>query len=71
MPLHIRKLPRILIATGAIPIRQKGSHQIWRLENCTATVPVHTREIPDGTLRSIQKQLAPCIGQNDWLLGRK
>jgi len=47
-------------------VRQKGSHQIWRCDECQTVVPVHTGDIPKGTLRSIERDLAPCLGPK-WL----
>lgn len=55
---------------GATVVHQKGSHQKWRLtDGCTVIVPVHSSgDIPVGTLASIQRQGAPCLGRG-WLLG--
>ncbi len=44
----------------------KGSHQIWQCGKCRTTVAVHPGDIPKGTLRAIERQLAPCLG-DDWL----
>jgi len=46
-------------------VRQKGSHQRWDVGSCSATVPVAT-EIAPGTVRNIERQLAPCLGEG-WL----
>lgn len=47
-------------------VRQQGSHQIWRCGNCTTVVPAHGKEVAAGTVRNIQRDLAPCLGEG-WL----
>lgn len=69
-----RELIRILRAVGAEEVRKgKGSHVRFRLGACSTTVPVHLGEdIRLGTLRAIERQLEPCLGER-WLrryLGR-
>jgi len=50
---------------------QDGSHQKWRLWNGTSIiVPVHSRDIPVGTLRSIERQGASALGRR-WLTETK
>ena len=54
-PLVIEK---ILLKNGFIVKRQTGSHRIFvhtELENIVV-VPIHSQDIPTGTLRSIIKQ---------------
>jgi len=52
---------------GGEIVRQKGSHVRVRAGECFATVPDHgARDLPVGTLRSIERQLAPCLGAR-WL----
>ena len=49
-------------------LRQRGSHVRLRCGECMATVPVHSgRDIAVGTLRSIERQLEPCLGKG-WLM---
>lgn len=49
-------------------VRQKGSHVRVKLGRCTTTVPVHRGEdIPIGTLRKIERDLASCVGKARWL----
>ena len=61
-----RVLDRIRGLGGEI-VRQKGSHVRVRAGECFATVPDHgARDLPAGTLRSIERQLAPCLGAR-WL----
>lgn len=62
-------LDRIRSLGGEV-VRQKGSHVRVRAGDCFATVPDHgPRELPLGTLRSIERQLAPCLGSR-WLRER-
>lgn len=64
--MKARELRKILNGFGCVEVRQSGSHLIVRCKACQTVVPVHTADIPPGTLRSIQKMLAPCLGE-DWL----
>jgi predicted RNA binding protein YcfA (HicA-like mRNA interferase family) len=53
---------------GGETVRQKGSHVRVRLGKCATTVPVHRGEdLPPGTLRAIERDLAPCVGKARWL----
>jgi hypothetical protein len=48
-------------------VNQDGSHQKWRLHDGTfVIVPVHSDDIPTGTLRSIERQGEPALGRM-WL----
>ena len=50
---------------------QDGSHQKWRLRNgASIIVPVHSHDIPFGTLRSIERQGASALGPR-WLTETK
>lgn len=61
------ELRRILKSLDCVEVRQKGSHLIVRCGKCQTTVPVHMgKDIPKGTLRSIERMLTPCLGE-DWL----
>lgn len=63
----IRRL-RSLDPTAQV-IHQDGSHQKWQLhDGSIVMVPVHSRDIPPGTLRSIERQGQPALGPK-WLLG--
>jgi predicted RNA binding protein YcfA (HicA-like mRNA interferase family) len=57
-----RALTRILRQRGCEPVRQKGSHQIWRCGKCQTVVPMHAGDLTPGTLRSIERDLEPCLG---------
>jgi len=61
-----RELRQILKGFECVEVRQSGSHLIVRCKSCQTVVPVHTADIPPGTLRNIGKMLAPCLGK-DWL----
>lgn len=58
----IRAIERL----GGEKVRQKGSHVRMRVGSCFTTVPVHTRDVPKGLLRSIERDLEPCLGEG-WL----
>jgi predicted RNA binding protein YcfA (HicA-like mRNA interferase family) len=64
--MTVRQLRKILDQHGCIEVRQSSSHLIIRCGDCQTTVPVHGGDIPKGTLASIKRHLAPCLGEN-WL----
>lgn len=65
--LKVRDLVRILRKRGCHQVRQRGSHRIWACGICKTTVAGDDGEtIPTGTLKSIQRDLAPCLGEG-WL----
>jgi len=37
-------------------VRQKGSHRIYVKENIGITIPFHSKDLKEGTLRHIIKQ---------------
>jgi hypothetical protein len=48
-------------------IHQDGSHQKWRLhDGSSVIVPVHSGDIPPGTLRCIERQGEAALGRM-WL----
>ncbi len=51
---------------GCEQVRQRGSHQIWRCGTCQTVIPMHTGDLPPGTLRSIERDLEPCLGRK-WI----
>jgi predicted RNA binding protein YcfA (HicA-like mRNA interferase family) len=61
-----RQLRRRLAELGCVEVRQSGSHLIVRCGTCQTTVPVHGNDIRPGTLRSIERDLVPCLGKG-WL----
>jgi hypothetical protein len=51
-------------------VHRDGSHQKWRLhDGSSVIVPVHSEDIPTGTLRSIERQGEPALGRM-WLRKR-
>ena len=61
-----RALVRKLREHGCQSVRQRGSHQIWRCGNCQTVIPMHTGDLTPGTLKSIERDLEPCLGPK-WL----
>lgn len=57
---------RVIERLGGERVRQKGSHVRMRVGDCYTTVPVHTRDLPRGLLRGIERDLEPCLGER-WL----
>jgi predicted RNA binding protein YcfA (HicA-like mRNA interferase family) len=58
MPLSSREVIRKLEADGWCQVRQRGSHKHFRhpAKPGTATVPHPEKNLPLGTLRSIERQ---------------
>ena len=61
-----RALIRRLRERGCESVHQRGSHQTWRCGNCQTVIPVHPGDLTPGTLRSIERDLEPCLGPK-WL----
>jgi predicted RNA binding protein YcfA (HicA-like mRNA interferase family) len=63
-----RELLRRVERLGCEEVRRRGSHLIVRCPGgCQTVIPIHRGEdIPIGTLRSIERALAPCLGSG-WL----
>lgn len=53
-----RDIEKILQKNGFILKRQTGSHRVYYCQRTdkTAVVPFHSKEIPQGTIRSVVKQ---------------
>ena len=61
------ELLRRLLRSGCEVLRQRGSHVRIRCDDCLVSVPVHSgRDITVGILRSIERQLEPCLGKG-WM----
>lgn len=61
------ELIRILKKRGCSLVRKgKGSHQLWQCGKCRTIIAMHPGDIPTGTLRKIERDLAPCLG-DDWI----
>ena len=66
MPRAVVKRLRALDPSAFIA-HQDGSHQKWRLsDGSSVIVPIHSRDIPIGTLQSIERQGAAALGRG-WL----
>ncbi len=51
-----RRIIRVLQEKGFFFVSQKGSHAKFRNGSITVIVPMHGKEIPYGTFRSIVRQ---------------
>lgn len=51
---------------GGEVLRTKGSHNFVRVGVCTTVIPVHSHDLPKGTLRAIERDLEPCLGES-WI----
>ena len=62
---------RIVEAKGGEHIRTVGSHKRYRVirngVTASTAVPQHPGDIPTGTLRKIERDLAPALGKG-WLI---
>lgn len=54
--LKAREVLSILFEHGFEKVRVSGSHVRLRKGSVFVTVPFHSKDIPDGTLRSIVRQ---------------
>ena len=62
-----RQLLRLLRKLECEAVRQRGSHVRVRCGRCQTTVPVHAgKDLPPGTLRAIERDLEPCLGE-EWM----
>jgi len=65
-PREVIQRMRVLDRTARV-VHQDGSPQKWRLhDGSSVIVPVHSDDIPTGTLRSIERQGEPALGRM-WL----
>ncbi len=65
--MRARDLLRRLRALGCTVVAGKGSHVKVRCGACLSVIPVHQgEELKKGTLRAIERQLEPCLGEG-WL----
>ncbi len=55
-PVLLRILLLVLQRRGFIRVSQKGSHAKFVLGDQTVIVPMHGKEVPHGTMRSILRQ---------------
>ena len=45
---------------------ERGSHRVYTLDECRTVVSMHTGDMPIGTWKSIENDMAPCMGKR-WL----
>ncbi|KKU18823.1 MAG: hypothetical protein UX30_C0025G0008 [Candidatus Saccharibacteria bacterium GW2011_GWA2_46_10] len=55
-PIETRRVVRILQERGFFFVSQKGSHAKFKKNGLVVIVPLHGKEIPHGTFRSILRQ---------------
>lgn len=62
-----KDLLRLLRSLGCQELRQEGSHVRVQCGQCSTSVPIHAGEdLGKGLLRSIVRDLEPCLGKG-WL----
>lgn len=64
--MSVTKLRQLLRRRGRSEVRQSGSHMVVRCDACQTVIPVHSGDLPSGTLRAIERDLEPCLGKR-WL----
>jgi predicted RNA binding protein YcfA (HicA-like mRNA interferase family) len=68
--MRAREVNRIIEAKGGEHVRTVGSHKRYRVFvggiTASTAVPQHSGDIPTGTLRKIESDLAPTLGKR-WL----
>lgn len=60
------EVARRLLRLGATYREARGSHRLYRVGWCTTVLPMHKGDLPKGTLRKIERDLEPCLGDK-WL----
>jgi predicted RNA binding protein YcfA (HicA-like mRNA interferase family) len=74
--MRARDVNRRIERLGGLAVRQRGSHRRYQAArtlgdgtvlSAVTTVAQHSGDIPNGTLRQIEKDLAPVFGEG-WLL---
>ena len=65
--MKAREVNRIIEAKGGQQVRTVGSHKRYRVTvgdiTASTAVPQHPGDIPNGTLRKIESDLAPAFGR--------
>jgi predicted RNA binding protein YcfA (HicA-like mRNA interferase family) len=68
--MRAREVVARIKALGGFFVRQHGSHALYRAEGdgfrVQTTVPMHTGDIPRGTLRAMERDMEPVFGKG-WL----
>ena len=68
--MRAREVNARIEAKGGVFLRQRGSHRFYRVSGggttASTTVPQHVGDIPKGTLKKIEADLASVLGKG-WL----
>ena len=68
--VRVREVNKKIEGHGGVFVRQKGSHRVYRVNRGTwvimVVVPQYGGDVPKGTLRSIERDLEPMLGER-WL----
>lgn len=70
--MRAREINQRIEQLGGHAVRQRGSHRVYRASSADGAVtvqtvvPQHSGDVPRGTLRAIERALAPAFGQG-WL----
>jgi predicted RNA binding protein YcfA (HicA-like mRNA interferase family) len=68
--MRAREVVTRIESLGGYFVRQRGSHALYRAEGIgvrvQTSVPMHTGDVPRGTLRAIERDLEPAFGKG-WL----
>lgn len=69
--MKAREIVRRIEKCGGEKARQSGGHAVYKASgpggSVSIIVPIHpSKEVPNGTVRSIEKQGAPAFGEG-WL----
>jgi predicted RNA binding protein YcfA (HicA-like mRNA interferase family) len=68
--MRARDVERVIRSQGGEHVRTVGSHKRFRVTKngitSSTAVPQHPGDIPSGTLRKIDQDLAPALGKG-WL----
>ena len=69
--MKVQDIAKALASNGGELIRQRGSHQRWRLQRngktAFTTIPAHRGDVPIGTAKAIERDLEELLGKV-WLL---
>jgi predicted RNA binding protein YcfA (HicA-like mRNA interferase family) len=68
--MRAREVAGRIESLGGYFVRQRGSHALYRAEangiRVQTTVPMHTGDVPRGTLRAIERDFEQVFGKG-WL----
>jgi predicted RNA binding protein YcfA (HicA-like mRNA interferase family) len=61
-----REVAGRIMKLGGLETAGRGAHRKYTVGTCRTVIAFHPGDIPSGTLRQIEKDLAPCLGAG-WL----